>query len=128
MTLILSKQYLHHERTKPNFTFLQSPSHQRTIATCPKNQFHDLTKLPPACFNAVTHLITLLNRILIAASLPSSWRIALVIPLLKPLKNPSHPSSYQPIYRTPHLPPLTSFFAHCNNVLSLNIDHLFECP
>jgi len=47
--------------------------------------------------NAIAHFTSLLNRILSSNTYPSIWKTALVIPLLKPLKNPTLPASYRPI-------------------------------
>jgi len=44
-----------------------------------------------------THFTSLLNRILLSASFPSTWKITVIIPLLKPLKDPTLPLSYRRI-------------------------------
>jgi len=47
--------------------------------------------------NTITHFTSLLNRIFLSSEFPSSWKLAVIIPLLKPFKDPSNPSSYRPI-------------------------------
>ena len=47
--------------------------------------------------NAISYFISLLHRILNSATFPLAWKMAIVIPILKPKKNANHPSSYRPI-------------------------------
>ena len=47
--------------------------------------------------NAITPFTSRLNRIFPSSEFPSSWKLAVIIPLLKPLKDPSNPLSYRPI-------------------------------
>ena len=47
--------------------------------------------------NSITYYTSLLNRILFSDIYLFVWKIALVIPLLKPPKDPTHPLSYRPI-------------------------------
>jgi len=47
--------------------------------------------------NSISYFTSLLNRILLSSSFPSMWKMAVVVPLLKPLKDPSLPLSYRPI-------------------------------
>jgi len=56
------------------------------------------TMLQKLHHNAITHSTSLLNRILFSNSYPSMWKIATVIRLLKPLTDPTHPSSYRSIF------------------------------
>ena len=53
-----------------------------------------LQKLHP---NSMTYLTSLSNRTFSARTFPSSWKLAVTVPILKPQKNPNHPSSYRPI-------------------------------
>ena len=46
--------------------------------------------------NALSHFTHLLNRILSSTTSPSSWKIALIIPILKPHKDPFLSQSYRP--------------------------------
>jgi potassium voltage-gated channel Eag-related subfamily H protein 8 len=48
----------------------------------------------------MTFLLSLFNRIWSEGVFPTMWRIALVIPILKPGKDASDPSSYRPIALT----------------------------
>ena len=45
----------------------------------------------------------LFNRIWDSGQLPAVWKQAIIVPILKPGKNPSDPSSYRPIALTSHL-------------------------
>jgi len=47
--------------------------------------------------NALSHFTHLLNRILSRITFPSSWKIALIIAILKPHKDPFLPKSYRPL-------------------------------
>jgi len=47
--------------------------------------------------NAITHFTSLLNRIFLSSEFSSSWKLAVIIPLLKHLKDTSNQSSYRPI-------------------------------
>jgi len=47
--------------------------------------------------NAITHFTSPLNRILLSSSFPSTWKMAVIIPLLKPLKDPTLPLCYRTI-------------------------------
>ena len=55
------------------------------------------TRLQQRNHNAIAHLTSLLNRISQSFSFPTTWKTTL-IPLLKPLKNPTLPSPYRPIF------------------------------
>ncbi len=50
--------------------------------------------------NAITFILQLYNKILLSDSFPDSWKIAHVIPILKPDKDPLIVSSYHPIALT----------------------------
>ena len=43
------------------------------------------------------YLHDILNRIFLSSKLPSEWKDKLIIPILKPGKDPSRPQSYRPI-------------------------------
>jgi len=47
--------------------------------------------------NSISYFTSFLNRILLSSSFPSTWKMAVVVPLLRPLKDPSLPLSYRPI-------------------------------
>ena len=65
--------------------------------SAPGNDQITSTMLQHLHHNTITHLTSLLNRIFFSANFPSQWKNALIIPLLKPLKDPTHPLSYRPI-------------------------------
>jgi len=77
--------------------------------------------------NSLSYLVSLLNSILLRKSYPPSWKLVIMIAILKPSKDPSHPDSYRPIALTSVLGKLfqenlnkrlTWYFEH-NNILSL---------
>lgn len=45
----------------------------------------------------LSYFLALLNNIFISGSVPQVWKAQLIIPILKPNKNPSDPCSYRPI-------------------------------
>lgn len=45
----------------------------------------------------LTFLLEIINLIVRTGTIPPSWKLHIVIPILKPSKNPSDPSSYRPI-------------------------------
>ena len=45
-------------------------------------------------------VLALFNRIWLSHTFPDSWRIATVIPIRKPGKDPTNPSNYRPIALT----------------------------
>ena len=47
--------------------------------------------------NAISHFTDILNRLFSLGTYPTIWKLAIIIPLLKPLKDPSNPLSYRPI-------------------------------
>jgi len=47
--------------------------------------------------NSIAYFTSLLNRIFFSSSFPSIWKMAVIIPILKPLKGPILPLSYRPI-------------------------------
>ncbi|GBM13055.1 putative RNA-directed DNA polymerase from transposon X-element [Araneus ventricosus] len=49
---------------------------------------------------SLSHLLFLFNRIMTEQKYPSEWREAIVIPILKPGKDPSNPLHYRPIALT----------------------------
>ena len=53
-----------------------------------------LQKLHP---RAITHFTSLLNQIFHSSTFPSNWKLAIVIPILKPNKDPTLPLFYRPI-------------------------------
>ena len=48
--------------------------------------------------NAVAHFTSLFNHTLFTIVYPFKWKVAFVIPLLKPLKDSTQPTSYRPIF------------------------------
>ena len=50
--------------------------------------------------NAVTYLLALFNAIFDQATYPDDWKLAYILPLLKPNMDPSCPESYRPIALT----------------------------
>lgn len=59
-----------------------------------------LKKLPK---KGIIFLTKLINKIMLLGYFPDAWKIAKIIVLLKPNKNPTLPSSYRPISLLPHL-------------------------
>ncbi|XP_050975638.1 uridine 5'-monophosphate synthase isoform X1 [Labeo rohita] len=53
--------------------------------------------------NTLEIILILFNQIWDTGQLPSIWKQAIIIPILKPGKDPSDPSSYRPIALTSHL-------------------------
>jgi len=47
--------------------------------------------------NTISYLTSILNLIFQTGTFPLLWKTALIMPILKPLKDPSLPSSYRPI-------------------------------
>ena len=50
--------------------------------------------------NAEEFLLKIINKIWETGILPRSWKISLIVPVLKPKKDPSDPTSYRPIALT----------------------------
>jgi potassium voltage-gated channel Eag-related subfamily H protein 8 len=75
---------------------------------------------------SLSNLLFLYNRIWRERAFPASWRIATVIPILKPGKDPTNPLSYRPIALTNCLCKLLEkminarlmFYLETNNCLS----------
>lgn len=59
-----------------------------------------LKRLPK---KGIIFLTKILNKIMLLRNCPDVWKIAKVVVLLKPNKNPTLPSSYRPISLLPHL-------------------------
>ena len=63
------------------------------------------------CYKMLEHMtddtlgmvLKLFNRFWDTGQLPSVWKQAIIVPVLKPGKNSSNPSSYRPIALTSHL-------------------------
>ena len=53
--------------------------------------------------NSLSVVLKLFNRVWDSGQLPSVWKQAIIIPVPKPGKDPSDPSSYRPIALTSHL-------------------------
>ena len=71
----------------------------QTIARCSKKSAPGIDQITSTMLqhlhnNAISYFTSLLNRIFFSASFPSPWKIALVFPNLKPLKDPTHPRTY----------------------------------
>jgi hypothetical protein len=47
--------------------------------------------------SSLKYFLTIINSVLISGNIPSSWKSQEIIPILKPDKPPSEPSSYRPI-------------------------------
>ena len=50
--------------------------------------------------NSLSYLLSLFNTILIQNTYPLPWKLAIILPILKPQKDPSLPDSYRPIALT----------------------------
>ena len=75
---------------------------RQTISTRSKKSAPGVDQISPAMLHnlndkAIIHLTSLFNRVLQTSTFPPMWKIAEVIPLLKPSKDPSLPLSYRPI-------------------------------
>jgi len=76
--------------------------------------------------NSLTYLLSLFNSILHQGTYPLYWKLAIILPILKPDKDPSLPSSYRPIALTSILGKLLQkilnkrlfWFLESNNILS----------
>ena len=94
-----------HDPQAPSFPYnlpITEDEVLRAIASCSKKSAPGLDQITTNMLqhlhqNSITYFTSLLNRIFFTNSYPTKWKIALVIPLLKPLKDPTHPSSYRPI-------------------------------
>ena len=96
---------------------------KHSAAGADKVSYEMLQKLPKCSIKAV---LKLYNHIWSTDEFPVSWRHSLVIPILKPAKNPSTPGSYRPISLTPTLCKLMeklvtnrlAYFVEKNNILN----------
>ena len=76
--------------------------------------------------NSRTYLLSLFNVILHQSYYPLPWKIAIILPILKPSKNPALPTSYRPIALTSVIGKLFQkilnkrlfWFLESNNLLS----------
>ena len=76
--------------------------------------------------NSILYLLSLFNAILLQGVYPLPWKLAIILPFLKPAKNPSLPDSYRPIALTSVLGKLfqkilnkrLTWFLDFNNILS----------
>jgi len=76
--------------------------------------------------NSLTYLLSLFNTILHQRYYPLPWKLAIILPILKPSKDPSLASSYQPIALTSVMGKLFQkilnkrlfWFLESNNLLS----------
>ena len=76
--------------------------------------------------NSFVYLLSLFNEILLQGSYPISWKLAIILPILKPSKDQSFSSSYRPIALTSVLGKLFQkilnkrlfWFLESNNILS----------
>ena len=69
---------------------------KKTISNCSESSAPGFDKICPLMLhnlhtNAITHFTSLLNHILLSASFPSTWKMVVIIPLLKPLKDTTLP-------------------------------------
>lgn len=53
--------------------------------------------------NSLTEILKLFNLIWEKGKIPSAWKQAVIVPILKPGKDPSDPASYRPIALTSQL-------------------------
>lgn len=97
---IINKTELSNETTAP---FLTSPTEIKNLIRSLKLKKAPgddsipnlvLKKLP---FRAIVFLTKLVNACLLLGYFPNNWKLAKVIAILKPNKNPTDPSSYRPI-------------------------------
>jgi len=72
--------------------------------------------------NSTFYLLSLFNNILSQGVYPLPWKLAIILPFLKPAKDPSFPNSYHPIALTSVLGKLfqkiLTWFLDFNNLLS----------
>jgi len=76
--------------------------------------------------NSLSYLLSLFNSILLHNSYPPSWKLVIVLAILKPSRDPSHPDSFRPITLTSVLGKLfqkilnkrLTWYLEYNNILS----------
>lgn len=61
---------------------------------------------------AVVQVYYILNNCLKLQYFPNRWKNAVVIPFIKPTKNPAHPTSYRPISLLPHMGKILETLIH----------------
>ena len=67
-----------------------------TVSTCGKDYLHNQFLLH-LNYNTKSQLLGIINRIWDTVDIPEIWKTGLLIPILKPGKDPKQPSSYRPI-------------------------------
>ena len=91
-----------HPHSQSDYHQISETEISHSIDTCSKTSVPGVDQITTSMLkhlhhNSITHLTSIFNRIFRTGSFPLAWKIALVIPILKPLKYLSLPSSYRPI-------------------------------
>ena len=103
----------HQEKNKINFKSLNDENYNNPFklseltdaikisndtATGPDEIHYRMLKHLPE--NALVHILQIFNDIWTTGVFPESWRLATIIPIPKPGKNPAEPTNYRPIALT----------------------------
>ena len=92
----------------PAFNVQLKPNMLRSTILRLKNKAPGIDSIPNVLIkkggkSLLSHLANLFNASLNAGFVPSNWKVAIVVPILKEGKNPNDPASYRPVSLLPAL-------------------------